>query len=181
MIHDVDKMKREIAEHKAERVAKGLPAEMPPRLVEDEHSLRIFNETRPLYVFIVEYTQLLAKAGQVVPYDVEPYNKYIRMLKVMGEAQEILLGFYADGLNGALSAIKEMLNGNVPYDKALRDIYTCLSLSGIVSPNCVKAKAYVGDDLDDILTDYEGRIAAQEAEEERLEREFMERKVNVND
>lgn len=181
MAHDLEKMRREIAEHKAERVARGLPADLPPRLVEDEHTLRIYNDSRPLYTFLVEYSLLLAKAGQVVPYDIEPYNKYIRMLEVMSKSKDRIFGAYGAALKGGLSAIKEMNDGELPYERAVRGIYTCISLAAIATPHSIRVKAYEGDDFDDILADYEKRIAEQKAEEERLEREFMERKAKGND
>jgi hypothetical protein len=101
---DIEKMKKEIAEWKADRVARGLPPSPPEPFVPVALATVLVEQCTPLYEYLAKYTQLCNKADAILPANVEIFNRYADYLTLISCTGQPVDAFYA----GMLIAKKQI-------------------------------------------------------------------------
>ncbi|MEH7119081.1 hypothetical protein V7128_16945 [Neobacillus vireti] len=126
---DILKMKKEIEEWKAERVAKGLPASPPKEFVPPEVGYILFERCKPLFDVLVKYAKLCGDAQAVLPIDDSKFAQYESDLALIGESIGGGGMAFSTGLKGAINTIKK--HGDYTPDKYVRLLLQCLQIAGL--------------------------------------------------
>lgn len=179
----IEKIRARIAELQSQAVEKGRSGEeydthkankpiAPYRL-----QVRCYYEAVPLYEFLIGYTKECSTAGKPVPFDLtilERYERYIKIMMFNGRVTGTIwtMGFK---LKCCVNFIKQMLNGELPYLKAMETLVQFLDLGYERYPSSrVNSKRqYKGDVaiFDALVERYCERIDAHIEESHRIARE----------
>lgn len=105
----IRKLEEEIEESRAERVSRGLPADIPDRFVELPMSWTLYHKCKPLIDYAVEYTSLCDKADEVIDILdeqmtwIESYEMNVIFLSVARNN----LGLIALGIEGIYNSLTQ--------------------------------------------------------------------------
>jgi hypothetical protein len=106
-MNDVEKMKKEIEEWRADRVKQGLPPKPPESFVPPEIGFLLVERCRQIYDFIVKYAKLCDDANEILPIDVTKFDSYKKDLTLINETiGGDVLSSFSIGVKYGLDIIK---------------------------------------------------------------------------
>jgi hypothetical protein len=126
---DIEKMKKEIEEMRADRVAKGLPPSPPEEFVPAEIGFILLERCKPVFDVLVKYAKLCGDAQAILPIDASKFDPYMDDLVLLGETIGNGGMAFSVGLKGAINTIKKP--GDKTPDKYVRVLLKCLQLAGL--------------------------------------------------
>lgn len=173
---EIEKMKRKIAEWKADRVARGLSPNPPASFVSDEHAARLLSEVMSVFDVLSGYAMVMAKTGRVVDVDMSVFDPYERKLRVLHKAKTWGYASLASSLIMSLYVIKAAQNRGMTYQTMIEVVVRALK-SFSQSSLRYNAPAKEFEDWEGIIEAYEQQSKAQIEEEARLEREYAENQL----
>ncbi|NWQ40392.1 hypothetical protein MLOOGBEN_06725 [Bacillus sp. EB106-08-02-XG196] len=104
---DIEKMKKEIDEWRADRANRGLPPNPPDNFIPSEIGFLLVERCRHIYDFIVKYAKLCDDANEILPIDVTKFDSYNKDLDLINETiGGDVLSSYSIGINYGLDTIK---------------------------------------------------------------------------
>jgi hypothetical protein len=128
-MNDIEKMKKQIEEMKAARVARGLPPSPPEAFVPPEIGFILLERCKPLFDILAKYTKLCDNAQAMLPIDTSKFDTYMDDLTLLGETTTNGGTAFSVGLKGAINTIKK--HGDATPDKYVRLLLKCLQLAGL--------------------------------------------------
>jgi hypothetical protein len=137
---DIEKMKKQIEEMKADRVARGLPPSPPEAFVPPEIGFILLERCKPLFDILAKYTKLCGDAQAILPIDTSKFDPYIDDLILLGETIGNGGMAFSVGLKGAINTIKKP--GDNSPDKYVRVLLKCLQLAGLEVKQVLSTFAY---------------------------------------
>jgi hypothetical protein len=140
-IDDIEKIKKQIEDWRAERVARGLPAEPPKDFVPSEVGYLLMERHKHLFEFFVKYAKLCNEANEKLPIDVSTFEKYDSDLRLIdltigGE----VLSAFSNGIGFAISLAKEP--GRHSTTDYIGSLYSSLQLAKIGMETRLDAVSY---------------------------------------
>jgi hypothetical protein len=137
---DIVKMKKEIEELSADRVARGLPPSPPESFVSPEVGFILFERCKPLFDVLVKYAKLCDEAQAILPIDASKFDSYKDDLILLGKTVGTGGMAFAVGLKGAIITIKNP--GDKSPDQYVRVLLKYLQLAGIEVKQVISTFAY---------------------------------------
>jgi len=110
---DIAQLTEQLEEVKAERVARGLPADLPPNYVSTAMAWHLYERCEPLYRFGIQYATLCDKANEIIELPdaqkewAKSFEKYTRLINY---AEEMGVRTLAIALDGIIAAIENRFN-----------------------------------------------------------------------
>ncbi|MCG7346377.1 hypothetical protein MHZ92_19925 [Sporosarcina sp. ACRSL] len=172
---DIEKMKRQIAEWKADRVSRGLSPSPPAGFVTDEHAARLLHEVKPVFDVLSGYATVMAKTGQVVDVDMSVFDPFEKKLLILRYARSNSYAGLAFMLASSLSVIKAAQEGRMSYQRMMENVVLALKAFSDSHRSYARMKEF--EDWDGILEAYDQQRIAEIEEEARLEREYAENQL----
>lgn len=127
---DIRRLEEELAELRKERVAKGLPAESPPRFVSLKLAQTLLDRVCPLRNLIIKYASLVGASMRVQPLDVDKLReKYTMDLTLLSESVGAFSGLTGTAMLDCLDKIEKAINAD-EYDAMdlVRELHANISL-----------------------------------------------------
>ena len=192
MAQTMAQLEAEIAELQAQAVEEGRSGEeydthwqrrpRPPyRLI-----ARCYYDAVPLYEFLIGYIKECSAVGAPVPFDDTILDRYDRYCKIMFQRDDYDDIFYiAVTLSSSINFVKQMLNGEIAYLKAMQNLVQFLDLGydRYPSDRVSTKRQYKGDIavVDALVDRYCARLAAHTEECHRIARENVKRREQANE
>jgi hypothetical protein len=128
MVDDIAKMRREIEDWRANRVARGLPPSPPENFVPCEVGYLLMERHKHLFDFFVKYTTLCNDANEKIPLDVSKFDQYEVDLRLLDETigGEVLAAF-STGISCAIGTVKRA--DDLSTIEYIRRLYSSLKLA----------------------------------------------------
>jgi hypothetical protein len=137
---DIEKMKKEIAEMRADRVARGLPPSPPEEFVPVEIGFILLERCKPVFDVLVKYAKLCGDAQAILPIDGSKFDRYLDDLDLLGETIGNGGMAFSVGLKGAINTIKK--RDDYTPDKYVRTLLQYLRLAGLDVKKVLSTFAY---------------------------------------
>ncbi|MBY0144253.1 hypothetical protein [Neobacillus niacini] len=150
---DIEKMKKEIAAMKADRIARGLPADPPAEFVPVEVGYLLFERCKPLFDFLVKYAKLCGDSQRIPPIDDSKLEPYVADLELIGETIGGNYNAFSVGMRNAMRLVKSA-DQNAP-EKFIRSLLLSLKLASIDAKKSLNEVAYGHGGYADVKAKYE--------------------------
>ncbi|MFB7304070.1 hypothetical protein [Heyndrickxia sporothermodurans] len=83
----IDKMRQRIEEYKSERVAQGLPAELPEPIVPIALAAVLVERSTSVYEYLAKYTKLCNEADAILPANGVLFDKFTDYMKLVRNSE----------------------------------------------------------------------------------------------
>lgn len=148
---ELEKLKRSLeeldellAEVKAERVAKGLPADPPEDFLPIPISAMIAEKVLEASSFITKYTKLIFESEQLLQVNIDHLQETKELAELLSRSKGQKLGVIGAAMKGAINIIEQINAGT--YDKsaskAASSLYIMLKLAHVSRPDLNDAWDY---------------------------------------
>lgn len=168
------------AEAREQRVAAGLPGEVPECFVNPHHAERIKLRLNPLQEGLTDYLDLTNKAKRIIPIPSDSFDSQIRDITLLIWSPVFLQSLYGRLLLRCIEVVQEAQSGNIAYERVVSLLLANLSLADSfktmeydVDDYIEEIKPYESNNFDEILEDYWSHYVKEIAPRKEKEYELL--------
>ena len=93
---ELEELKKQVRQN---RIARGVPEEPPEDFVSVAMTKVLIEQCKPLFQYVAKYTQLCSEGNQVLPANVEIFDRYTEYLMLISHSKCLLQTAFATGMS----------------------------------------------------------------------------------